>query len=658
MEVFLSDLTVSNYQIHDLANGTASGDAVNKSQLDTKLNLSGGVMSGNITFNSTQLFNAANLNIASQAIGDMLYANAASGSGAWLRLAVGTSTQLLHGGSSPTWGPLVTADFPASGVVSGSYGSASQVATFTVDSTGRLTAASNVSIAIAASQVTSGILPIARGGTNNSAYTTNGVVYYNGTSLVTSSSLTYNGTTVAISADLSVTNNTGIKLSSADRPLITRGWDAFTSGNYNTLGRWGIFMESSQLALGVPNVSGKSVAIRFYNVDSSTGSTPYTWDLSGYVSTLPHNIYESVSVYYGGWSSTSSNKSALSSAMVYNPSGNASGRVWGLFFGANGTGSFNLTDGWALNGMEGNAGWSGSGSCEGANGVLAYCYNNGTGALNYAYGMHVIGFADNAGSGGHIHHVYGVKVNLYSPAFSANNQIRAGVWIDGIPNPGVYTGVTAIALAIEGTSRTTRDGIRIAGDSYLYSSAASTLKTDGAFVVGTTLTLGAPTTTRQQLKFTSGTILTTPVAGVMEYDGSLYFTDSVGRKKIKLRNTASITLMAGYTPSGTGADKVFKLPRVNGASVTWTVKRVIVRVETPSAGTSTFQVEKYTGTGAFSGTNILSSALSISGGSTYESSTSSFATPTLTSDDKVRVNFSALDSTHADFTIELELEEA
>jgi len=48
---------VSPKKIENLANGTASGDAVNKSQLDTKLNLSGGTMSGNINMNGNDLIN-------------------------------------------------------------------------------------------------------------------------------------------------------------------------------------------------------------------------------------------------------------------------------------------------------------------------------------------------------------------------------------------------------------------------------------------------------------------------------------------------------------------------------------------------------------------------------------------------------------------------
>jgi hypothetical protein len=59
-----------------------------------------------------------------------------------------------------------------------------------------------------------------------------------------------------VAGDLFVNDNTttgnGVQLKSADRPLITRGWDAFTSGTKTGVGRWGLYMEPAELFLGSP----------------------------------------------------------------------------------------------------------------------------------------------------------------------------------------------------------------------------------------------------------------------------------------------------------------------------------------------------------------------------------------------------------------------
>jgi hypothetical protein len=60
----------------------------------------------------------------------------------------------------------------------------------------------------------------------------------------------------------------GIILNAADRPFITRGFDAFTSGNYAGLGRWGMFMEPNRLVLGIPFVSGKAFEFSKYLLSS------------------------------------------------------------------------------------------------------------------------------------------------------------------------------------------------------------------------------------------------------------------------------------------------------------------------------------------------------------------------------------------------------
>ena len=48
------------------------------------------------------------------------------------------------------------------------------------------------------------------------------------------------------------TTGLGVILQNGDRPMITRRWDAFTSGSYTGIGRWGLFMEVATTFLASP----------------------------------------------------------------------------------------------------------------------------------------------------------------------------------------------------------------------------------------------------------------------------------------------------------------------------------------------------------------------------------------------------------------------
>jgi hypothetical protein len=105
----------------------------------------------------------------------------------------------------------------------------------------------------------------------------------------------------------------------------------------------------------------------------------------------------------------------------------------------------------------------------------------------------------------------------------------------------------------------------------------------------------------------------------------------------------------------------------DAGALIYNCREVLIRVETPSAGTSTINVQKYAGAGttAFSTTstgsttNILSAALSITGATVYEASSTTFAAGhgTVAGGDKIRINFTALNATHASFNISLLIEE-
>lgn len=81
--------------------------------------------------------------------------------------------------------------------------------------------------------------------------------------------------------NIKIDNSTlGIMLNGADRPLISRNFDPFTSGIYSGIGRWGLFMEPSRLTLGIPDVVGKAVQIASYS-ENSTPTTVLTIDRTG-----------------------------------------------------------------------------------------------------------------------------------------------------------------------------------------------------------------------------------------------------------------------------------------------------------------------------------------------------------------------------------------
>ncbi|DAC81652.1 TPA_asm: fiber [Powellomyces chytrid fungus MELD virus 3] len=80
------------------------------------------------------------------------------------------------------------------------------------------------------------------------------------------------GGVVGIAKSLFVGDANGIRLAAVDNAFITKGWDAFTSGKYNTLGRWGLYMEPGWTTIGGAKMTPtgtRGVQIVGYNVDST-----------------------------------------------------------------------------------------------------------------------------------------------------------------------------------------------------------------------------------------------------------------------------------------------------------------------------------------------------------------------------------------------------
>lgn len=70
-------------------------------------------------------------------------------------------------------------------VTAASYGTATQTPTIAINAQGQITSASNTSIAIAASQVTSGTLAVAQGGTNIASYAIGDILYASASGVLT-----------------------------------------------------------------------------------------------------------------------------------------------------------------------------------------------------------------------------------------------------------------------------------------------------------------------------------------------------------------------------------------------------------------------------------------------------------------------------------------
>jgi len=94
-------------------------------------------------------------------------------------------------------------DFTNINITGADYGTASAVPAFRVEANGRISSANSAAIAIDASQITSGTLAVARGGTGAGTFTTNGVLLGQGTSAFTTASSSTEGHVLTI-------NNSGV----------------------------------------------------------------------------------------------------------------------------------------------------------------------------------------------------------------------------------------------------------------------------------------------------------------------------------------------------------------------------------------------------------------------------------------------------------------
>jgi hypothetical protein len=162
---------------------------------------------------------------------------------------------------------------------------------------------------------------------------------------------------------------------------------------------------------------------------------------------------------------------------------------------------------------------------------------------------------------------------------------------------------------------------------------------------------------------TSGNMFFAPLEGGLA-------TTSVTGNRVVLRNKMEhhVWMSAGYTPLAAGPDNViYRVPDSSEdgtTDLTFSIKEFTIRVETPSAGSSRIQLElSSTRTGAFTlggtGSSLIGgSGLTISGAGIYLTTLSTFSAGIfVTSGDLLRLNYTLLNATHANFSVAFTLNE-
>jgi len=151
----------------------------------------GGIIAGaNVIYSNVFVANSGGY--IQFADGSKQYAANAGGGGSVAASSITGVMNLTQGGTnaaSYTTGAFLTSNGTSFASVAntgtaGVYGNASYHPVITTDAYGRVSAVTNTLIQIAASQITSGALPFAQGGTNAASYTTGALLTSNGTSLI------------------------------------------------------------------------------------------------------------------------------------------------------------------------------------------------------------------------------------------------------------------------------------------------------------------------------------------------------------------------------------------------------------------------------------------------------------------------------------------
>lgn len=134
------------------------------------------------------------------------------------------------------------------------------------------------------------------------------------------------------------------------------------------------------------------------------------------------------------------------------------------------------------------------------------------------------------------------------------------------------------------------------------------------------------------------------------------YSNGIGVSWGPLKRNLVVELMTAYTPSSAGQDLgVFIIPQDPNdgiSNVNYTLKRVNVRAET-ATGVSTLQITKYSGTGTFTGNNVLSGNIIINNTNEYNTTSFTGYGATAVTNDKYAVNFISTSANVSNYTVQL-----
>ena len=150
----------------------------------------------------------------------------------------------------------------------GVYGNSSIVPIITTDAYGRVSAVTNTAIAIDTAAITSGTLSIARGGTNQTTYTTGALLQFNGTSIASLANTTYTLTgglaaantisSLTVDAYGRVTAATGVAIA-IDTSQITSG--TIANARLPNTGTAGTYANASHVPVITTDAQGRVTAV-------------------------------------------------------------------------------------------------------------------------------------------------------------------------------------------------------------------------------------------------------------------------------------------------------------------------------------------------------------------------------------------------------------